>query len=184
MLVGSWWRERMDHPGMLLWAVIVAVVARVTIFLYAAVNPFENEGGTLVSPTEVQQGVDIGFYLGSQASYGQLAGNIERSYQELFSGSNNSRFYLSGPVFPLLLALFDYGEGETFSLAVCFLVISCALAIGWLFWLHRQGMGPVWLLLFAVVPNPIWFTLNISTDLLFSAFFAAFFCLFFGIVSS
>ena len=36
-----------------------------------------------------------------------------------------------------------------------------------------------WLVVFALIPNPVWFTLVISPDLLFAALFAAFFLLYF-----
>lgn len=175
LLSASRWRKKWRYPSMLFLAVMVAVVARVAVFLYTAVSPLKNEGGALVSPTEMQRGIDIEFYLGSKAYYGQLADNLKRSYQGLLGDGERSRFYLSGPVFPLLLALFGYGQDETLPLAVFFLLMSCALAGGWLFWLRRQGFGPLWLFLFAMVPNAIWYTINISTDLPFALTFAAFF---------
>jgi hypothetical protein len=48
-----------------------------------------------------------------------------------------------------------------------------------LWWLSRQGVGPVWLYLFALLPTPFWLMLNVSTDLLFAAIVGAFWLLWF-----
>lgn len=177
------WREAMGRQPALVWALTLAVVARLAVFCFAVAHPFISEGGTLVSPLEMQRGMDIGFYLGSKAYYGQLTENLTKSYHSLVNeGRQGGPFYLTGPIFPSLLAVSDYREGHTLPLAIFFLLLSCALVSAWLVWLHRQGLSAGWLTLFAVMPNPIWFTINISTDLVFSALFAVFFFVYFSTI--
>jgi hypothetical protein len=86
---------------------------------------------------------------------------------------------ISGPVFPFVMRLFQYGPGNLLPLAVFYLVVSIGLAAAWLTWLSNKGVSAPWLIVFALIPNPIWFTLVISPDLLFAALFAVFFLLYF-----
>ena len=45
----------------------------------------------------------------------------------------------------------------------------------------KKGVSTPWLIIFALIPNPVWFTLVISPDLLFAALFVAFFLLYFEV---
>lgn len=162
-------------------AISVAVVSRVTVFITALIWPIANERGEPVSPALSQAYFDFQFYLESLARYSgswlEIAKEFVQFYQAPFSAPVIP--LISGPVFPLLMDLFGYGPGNHLPLAIFYLIISCSLAAAWLVWLSRKGVGWGWLIVFALIPNPIWFTLVISPDLLFAALFAIFFFLYF-----
>jgi len=79
----------------------------------------------------------------------------------------------------LLLQIFNYTKGNTFMLSFFYLCISIVLSWIWLYWLNKKKLPWYVLWIFALLPNPLWFMLAISTDLLFALFFAVFFILYF-----
>lgn len=171
-------RQERGQPlrnAVILCAVATAIVVRVAVFLFASAHPLKNESGALVSPMLMQQGVDISFYLDYESRYERFREEIQGFFQNVLSPGSGARVFISGPVLPLLLEVFGYHEGHTLPLAAFFLSVSCLLVFGWTVWLYQQGVGAPWLFLFALIPNPIWYTINISTDLLFSGIFGAFF---------
>ena len=165
-----------------LWAAIaLAIAARIGVFVASIIRPISNERGLPVSPLHTQGYFDFQFYLDSLERYHgpwtELIEQFVRFYQSPFDAPVIP--LISGPVFPLLMDIFNYGPGNFLPLAVFYLLISVGLSAAWLVWLSNKGVPTPWLLVFAVIPNPIWFTLVISPDLLFAALFAAFFLLYF-----
>jgi hypothetical protein len=61
-----------------------------------------------------------------------------------------------------------------------YLVISCLLVGVWLRWMWRRGLSAAWLFVFALMPNPMWVTISISTDLVFALIFAGFYLAYFS----
>ena len=164
------------------WAAFaLAVAARICVFGVTIVRPISNERGLPVSPLHTQGYFDFQFYLKSleryQGSWAELAQQFVQFYQSPFDAPVIP--LISGPVFPLVMDVFSYGSGNYLPLAVFYLLISVGLSAVWLVWLSKKGVSTPWLLVFAVIPNPIWFTLVISPDLLFAALFAGFFLLYF-----
>ena len=162
-------------------AVGVALVLRILAFAWAIAEPIPNESGEPVSPLLVQPGADYNFYEATRQRIFQYdLGSVAADFTAFFGGAADGlRMFVSAPLLPVLLQAFDYGAGNTLPLSVFFLLISGALVVLWLAWLHRAGVPGPWLLLFAALPNPIWMTLSISTDLLFALCFAAFYLLYF-----
>ncbi|MDA1131678.1 MAG: hypothetical protein O2905_00435 [Proteobacteria bacterium] len=167
-------------PGLVL-AVLVAWVFRAGVFVVAAVRPIANERGDPVSPLLPQSYLDFEFYAESlrlyAGSWADILGDFIRFYRDpaTFDGGP----IISGPVFPALIGLFGYGPGSYLPLELFFLAVSCGMVAFWLWWLAGQGLGRGWLLAFALIPNPVWFTLVASPDLLFAAIFAGFFYFYF-----
>lgn len=93
---------------------------------------------------------------------------------------DNVDYFLAPPVLPALLIAFDYRDGNPIPFGAFYLLLSCVLVALWLRWLWAQGLATPWLVVFALVPNPIWFTISISTDLVFALVFAAFYLFYFS----
>lgn len=184
------------HRRSWLWIAIgVAVVARIVIFGVAFDHPVANEGGAPTSPKVMQSGTDIGFYLRSSQKYLRISPvEILRSISKYYDFDDADRdstephsldaetidYFVAPPAFPVLLNVFRYRDGNTLPLALLYLVVSCVLVTLWLKWLSDKQVGFAWLVTFALIPNPIWFTISISTDLLFALSFAGFYLLYFS----
>ena len=176
MLIRRW----RAHP--LATAAAAASAFRVAVFLFALVWPIAGEDGRLVSPRLFEQGLDMGYYETSRniLFHGMYHGAVER-YLHFYGLSDAPRpedegtMIVSAPLFPTLLEIFAYSRSNTLPIAFAYLLAGIALAVLWLRWLHRRGVGPTWLLVFALLPNPVWIALGISTDLLFALAFALFF---------
>ncbi|MCG8690143.1 MAG: hypothetical protein MI806_02935 [Minwuiales bacterium] len=166
-------------------AIVIAILVRLILFLYAVHQPLENERRQVVSPVSVQQGLDFDFYDKSRRiiarGIGEIFSRFQSNYHQPFEDWGS--LVISSPALPILLAIFDYGPGNTLPLAIIYLLLGCGLAAAWLAWLHSKNVSWQWLFVFSLVPNPIWFALNISTDLLFAVAFAAFYLVYFPIRS-
>ena len=163
-------------------AIAVAATFRVSTFLYTLFWPISNERGLPVSPLHNQSYYDFQFYLDSLARYSGSFFEIVQDFLQFYQAPFVAPVVIpliSGPVFPLVLDVFSYGPGNFMPLAVFYLLISIGLAAAWLKWLSNKGVSAPWLIAFALIPNPIWFTIVISPDLLFAALFAVFFLLYF-----
>jgi hypothetical protein len=164
------------------WVALVAATAfRVSVFVGSLIWPISNERGLPVSPLHSQSYLDFKFYLDSLARYSGSWLDITQEFLQLYQAPFVAPVtqLISGPVFPLVMRLFQYGPGNLLPLAVFYLVVSIGLAAAWLTWLSNKGVSAPWLIVFALIPNPIWFTLVISPDFLFAALFAVFFLLYF-----
>lgn len=143
--------------------------------------PIANESGRLVSPVLPPGYLDFAFYMESLRRYAEswtgILADFIRFYQDPFSAPASP--IISGPLFPGLLQLFQFGPGTYLPLGLCYLALSCGLVAVWLWWLANNGLGRGWLVVFALFPNPVWFTLVVSPDLLFAALFAGFYLLYF-----
>lgn len=169
------------HDRALQVAVLVALASRVGLFAFALYFPIANERGYGVSPVLAPAYYDFAFYLESAARYvrapGTLIAEFVRFYGDPWSVPLPS--LVSGPVFPLLIALTGFSTGNYLPLGLAYLALGCAIATVWLWWLREHAFSLPVLLLFAVLPNAIWFTLIVSTDLLFAAEFAIFYLAYF-----
>lgn len=167
----------------LLAAATVAVAARLAVFVWTALTPLANEQGTLVSPLLANSGIDLAHYQAMRALYFGDPDAALAAVGALLNGQSAltwGQAMFAGPVLPFLLEAFDYAPGRALPLALAYLALGCGLAVLWLAWLARQGAPPGWLLLFALLPNPIWFMLNVSTDLPFAAATALFYFAYFS----
>jgi len=168
-------------PKPLHYILFFAVAVRVAIFVITIIHPFPDQEGHLISPLVEQITLDTAFYQHARQQYEAFdfssTSQKFKNFYERPTGGNT--FDVSLPIFPLLLSIFDYSEGHTIYLAFFYLCLSITLCWVWLIWLSRNQL-PQWSLwLFAMIPNPIFFMLAISTDMLFALFFAIFFILYF-----
>lgn len=156
---------------------------RIALFLYALFFPILNEAGQPVSGLILQQGIDFSFYVASaeklfSAPLSQIVEKFATFYEAPFSRHIN--IIIAAPVVPALIVGFDYHQGNTLPLALFYLGMGIALLALWLFWLRRMGLPEPVLIGFAILPNPLWLTLNISSDLPFAVFVAIFYLAYFS----
>jgi len=157
-------------------ACLAALLARIAVFLYLIVYPIANETGNLVSPLLIQSDADYSFYLRSltvyQGSFSEFFSRIISTFDNPFA--NLYKFVTSGPILPLLFVVLRYSAENTLPLSLVSLAVGTITAWIWVGWLHRRGVGLVGLLVFALMPNPIWYQINNTLDT-YLAFFTALF---------
>jgi hypothetical protein len=179
-------------------AILFLAIIRLVFFSATILSPIENEVGKPVSPL-VESGTDLLYYQNMAArlvetDVSTIIGQYLHFYRDLnFLGettdgahatlydirrqANGILKYLNvGPAFPTLLHISSYGPGNTLPLAIFFLLISICGCIAWLFWLRAAGLAPVWLMLFGLLPAPLYFTISLGTDLPFMFATGIFFC--------
>lgn len=108
--------------------------------------------------------------------------NSNKSLTNLFSSSANQEGgnldnRRPGALFPALLGLFEYRQGNTFVFATFHALLGFGLCCTWIVWLAERKIGGFWLALFAVLPSPIWYSMAIQSDLLFSVAVFVFYAL-------
>jgi hypothetical protein len=156
---------------------LIAIAVRFAVFFGSWIWPIPNESQVPVSPLHLQAYLDFAFYLDSLEQYRSLS---FRDLLDLFIAFYQRPFteqfghIIAGPVFPILVGVFDYRLNNTLPLGLFYLGLSCLLSFVWLRYLSSNGVGFIWLAGLAVVPNPIWFTLIISPDIVFAALIALF----------
>lgn len=168
-------------------AAAAAVLFRLAVWVGTIFRPLSNEVGAPVSPLHANSQIDLAFYQATRIFYGGwieiFAAAPLADWPRLIGVVSNHlspENYFGPPFMAAMLSLFDYGPHNTLPLAVFFLLLSCAVAVLWLLWLHRHGLGLLGLLFVALMPGPLWFMLNVSTDLPFAALLVAFFLVFFS----
>ena len=107
----------------------------------------------------------------------EIIGDFVAFYQRPFE--DQFGHIIAGPVFPALVALFDYQIDKSIPFSIFFFLLSSMTACLWLIWMAKHQISKIWLLLFAVAPNPIWFMLVLSPDAIFAMLVCAFFLSYF-----
>ncbi len=168
-------------------AAVMAVLFRLAVWVGTIIHPVPNEVGAPVSPLHANSQIDLAFYQATRLFYG---GWIERFASTPLSDwpalaavllqHLSPANYFGPPFMAGMLSLFDYGAHNTLPLAAVFLLLSCAVVVLWLRWLQRFGLAVLGLLFVALMPGPLWFMLNVSTDLPFAALLVAFVLVFFS----
>jgi hypothetical protein len=163
-------------------AVLVMVLYRLAIFFGSMIWPIPNENLTPVSPLNGQGYLDFQFYLTSLVQYQSLPladifekfiAFYQRPFQEQFG------HIIAGPVFPAIIGIFDYRPGNTLPLSVTFLILDCLWSGLWIKWASNKGIPTIGLFGFALAPNPVWFMLILSPDLVFAALVGFFYLIYF-----
>jgi hypothetical protein len=168
------------HPVMA--AMLLTVFCRLAIFFGSMIWPIPNENLAPVSPLSVQGYLDFQFYLKSLEQYKNLplseifskfVAFYQRPFQEQFG------HIIAGPVFPAIIGLFDYRTGNTLPLSIAFLMLDCIWSGFWIKWGANKGVPVLGLIGFALAPNPVWFMLILSPDLVFAALVGFFYLTYF-----
>jgi hypothetical protein len=184
---------RLAVPKLLVIAVVSIVISRIALAVITIYHPIPNEHGLKASINHPAPSSDLHHYQNQSKLYFE-AGIVEilkvvalEYYDaDLVVGDETWKFVapnnlqLSPPMFPTLIWVLDYREGNTLPLALVFIGIGIAVAIPWVKWMARQGMSASWILLFVFLPHPGWFMINLGSDLLFYATFTIFFFVYFS----
>jgi hypothetical protein len=174
--------NRLDKSQAVKIALITMIVARFAIYFGSMIWPIPNENLAPVSPLNGQGYFDFLFYLESLEQYrsvplyeilGKFVAFYQRPFQEQFG------HIIAGPVFPAIIELFDYRPGNSLPLSLGFLGLDCLWAGLWIKWGADRGIPPLGLIAFALAPNPIWFMLVLSPDLVFAALVGFFYLIYF-----
>lgn len=167
-------------------AAFVAIASRLIVWFGSMIVPIPNEARAPISPLHANSAIDLTFYQNSRAFYATWLDRFAAAPLDQWWGLikafwlHASSSFISGPLMSGLLAVFDYSQQNPLPLAAIYLLISCAIVVAWLHWLHRMGTELTGLLILALMPGPFWFTLNISSDLPFAGLFTIFFFVFFS----
>ena len=161
---------------------MASVLVRIFAFIIFMFINLENHKGHIVSPLVEQKGIDTAFYQEAAEQYKTYGWSILYKKTEDFYKEPSTEY--SGmspmPLFPLLLILTDYKDGNTIPLALLYLAFCCLLCLIWLRWLKDNGCPTIGLWLFTVIPNPIYFMVAVGTDLPFALLFSVFFVSYFS----
>lgn len=162
--------------GPIVLACAAALLARLTVFFYLIAFPMANETGDLVSPMIFQLGSDYGFYFGSLEIYKGSLSDFFAHVMMTFDDplTNLYKFVTSGPVLPILFMVFSYSVDNTLPFSIASLAVGTVTAWLWIVWLHRRELRLFWLLVFAILPSPIWYQVNNSLDTYLALFVALF----------
>jgi hypothetical protein len=173
------------EPGAARRAFFLAAIVLVFFSVYSSFYPVPNERGMPASPLHLAPSSDIQFYLHSSKRY--FSGDFDAAwtvvaskFDTIFADNKSGRFevvpmQVVPPVFPLLLKIFDYRNGNTLPLALVFVGLSLLTTGYWINILWRNGLPWIALTAFAFLPHIIWFTINLGSDLLLALWFALFY---------
>lgn len=164
-----------------LLAVIVGLTLRIAVFVYAWYIPIGNEAGVLVSPSILQSSTDFETYIKAAAilDKANLSDFVDAVEQPIRGEDDMFLRNFLQPLLPLLISMSDYAPGQTLFLSLIFLGISCAVLIIWLEVLRRTTLSGFWILLFSLLPTPLWFTINMTLDGLLTISVAVFYFFYF-----
>jgi hypothetical protein len=151
-------------------AVLIALLARLASIWVTSEFEIYTEGHSRVSLFLEGTAGDYLFYKGF-SSDANLA--FSRTIEGLFSylsGHDDGviRGYRPGPALPALIEFFDYRQGNTLPLSLTLALAGFLLCCGWIIWLNGKGISNGWLVIFAVLPTPIWYSLIVQTDLIYA----------------
>lgn len=152
-------------------AVLVALVARLASFWIVSEFEIYTEHHSRVSPFFEPTSGDYLFYKQfASDAVPKFLSNIKELFS-YFIGQSDS-YVLSqrpGPVLPALIAFFDYKQGNTIPFALVFALTDYLLCCGWIIWLNNKGISKGWLVIFATLPTPIYYSLIVQSDLIYAS---------------
>jgi len=157
-------------------ALAIGLALRLGVYLYAFQFPIINEDGTPVSPALEQRSTDFGGYaqMAETLRHIGLAEIVDRLINSIDERGAVAARPVITPVLPALILATDYSTDNTVPLSLLFLAASCATFAIWLHIFRRLGLAPPWALLYALLPTPLWFTVNMTLDTLMALFLAVF----------
>jgi hypothetical protein len=173
-----------------------AVTVYVAFFVLLVFFPILNEASEPISPFKVS-GTDIPYYLvasrvWAEVTWPQFLAGLWQSYEVLGSvwadGGRvladepilyQMQYFKTGPMFPWLLRVTQYGDGATLVAAGLFLLTGIFSVLTWVRWLELNEVRTYAILVFCLLPAPLYFTIAIGTDLPFLALLGVIFLSYF-----
>lgn len=138
----------------------------------------ENEVGERVSPlVNLNLSGDISFYKKFSGSPFEPFFNLVsvNNFSEYLSWANEGHY--PGPIFPLLVELTNYVEGSPIWLALLYLFIANLTVITWIIYFKDRNATYLEFILIIIYPVGVYYSLFISTDMLFAFIFSILFVL-------
>jgi hypothetical protein len=146
----------------------LGISLRLIIFIITCIVPIPYGQGAPISPRHYQTGGDLEFYLNFISVLSGQAEALERFfgvYQSLFLfEAVQDRF--PGPLYPLLLFVFDYQVGNTVLFSTVIFFTELATYVIWQKWLIEE-LGVRYALPFCFLLQPLWFSIYLSSDVFF-----------------
>jgi hypothetical protein len=174
-----------SRTGYPLKVTALAALVIILVSVLSTLHPIPNERGLPASPLHLAPSSDIQFYMnGSEDYFSDHGEDIWSKLPSIFpffsSESDNIVPELTAnqvalPVFPLLIKIFDYRQGNTLPLAFIFILVGIGMSAIWINIFWKNGVPFYALIAFAFLPHVVWFTINLGTDLLLAFLFALFF---------
>ena len=149
--------------------IFFAIISRLMVALYSIIVPVISENGERVSPLIMAINIgDMGYYYKfKEDPWGRLISMFNiNNYTNLMSWFAEG-FY-PGPIFPWLLNITNYIDGNTFFLSSIYFSISIITCLIWMFFFKNNGATKKDQVIILIYPFGLYFSLIISTDILFS----------------
>ena len=149
--------------------ILFGISYRCLIFVLLVYYPFFHNSFGYISPLSYQEFADLNFY----KNFGELEfalSNFYFNYYNLFTlnfDDINNRF--PGPLFPLILFLTNYSHDFTILMAAA---IFLSELFAYLIWSKKfSKLNSLSLLIFSIMPIPLYFGFLHSTDVIFYLLF-------------
>ena len=149
--------------------IIFAIISRLAVVLYSIIFPVISENGERVSPLIKAINIgDMGYYDKFKDAPWDRFNLIFKinNYNKLIEWFSDE--FDPGPIFPWLLKLTNYNDNNTLLLACIYLLISITTCIIWIAFLKKNGSTVGEQIVILIYPFGLYFSLIISTDLIFS----------------
>jgi hypothetical protein len=151
------------------------VVTRLGAVIYSMLFEVKTSAGERLSPLVSLSKLDTAFYLSASDKAWQPILNLFTVYNFNSLSAWIDQGPYSGPLFPWLLGATNYTGGSPYFMALGFLVLGMVGCGMWSLYLKRLGAKNLEQLIVVFYPVLIYFTLMVSTDLIFSIFFGGIF---------
>jgi hypothetical protein len=152
---------------------LTAISVRVLAFLVLAIHPIAGQGGHLVSPGLINYTTDMVQYLAVFENYFQSAHLIDNFREFYTSGYKLPRseagWIALAPALPILVEFFGYKNFSPYPLSIFVLISGCIYISLWIAWLREQNIGVIPVFILLLLPNTIWYTVSVSSDMIFSS---------------
>lgn len=154
---------------------LTAISIRIIAFLVLAVHPIPGQGGHFVSPGLINRTTDMEQFLEVFDLYFKST-HLINGFVDFYSGGyalprTETAWIAMAPGLPILIEIFGYKNFSPYPLSFLVLIFGSLYACMWIIWLREQGLGFFMTGLFMLLPNTIWYTVCVSSDMIFSALF-------------
>ena len=167
----------------LLTIFVTMVTVRIAVFLFSIAYPIAGQGGHLVSPGLVNHTTDMVQYLDTYDLYfktNHLVENFAYFYSGGYNDSLNDYGWIAlAPALPVLIEFLGYKDYSPYPLSIFVLIAGIIFSYSWIIWLRIEKTPLIPLYVFSILPNTIWYSMNVSTDMLFASLSSLIFVMYF-----
>ena len=121
-----------------------------------------------ISPLHYITSIDLSLYIHTSHDLFNCPDKIIQHYISYYTSSTyDSNDFYAAPIFPVLIKIFNYQENNTIPLALFYLFLAIFLMMLWYKWYKNNGIKLLGLIIFSFFPWFFYYSLMISTDLLY-----------------